>query len=242
MTYKDLLTQPKHDMLQKKIGKASSRNIDKTGVFYHVITKSSNGDGIFMTKGAGEYRHTLLCRLCEERGITILFSVTMPTHTHDVFLTPDWKLMCEVLAILDTNVSKFIRKNNPQRYTKGTKPLRRHPVYIVVRDILYLMVLGKYIYENMAGIRKENRFVPHECFWMFRSGRLPDGYDEKLYPVLFGMSMQELFELYSNKTKQEVYDYACKVASGWSKKKTEAIFFKEKNQTVRILESTGPSK
>ena len=131
-----------------------------------------------------------------------------------------------MLRILDTNVSKFIRQNNPQRYAKMAKLLRRHPVYIVVRDILYLMVLGKYIYENMAGMRNENKFVPHECFWMLKSGHLPDGYDEKIYPALFGMGMQELYELYSNKTKQELYDFACKVASGWSREMTEAVFFK----------------
>ena len=229
MTYKELLAQPKHDILQKKIGKASSRNIDKTGVFYHVITKSYNGDSVFLTKGAGEYRHSLLCRLCEERGITILFSVTMPTHTHDVFLTPDWKSLCEVLCILDTNVSKFIRKNNPQRYTKGSRPLRRHPIYIAVRDIFYLTYLGKYIFENMAGMRRENKFVPHECFWMLKSGHLPDGYDEKIYPALFGISMQELYELYSTTTKQELYDYARNLAAGWSREKMESVFFKQQN-------------
>lgn len=226
MTYKDLLLPPKHDMLMLRIGRASSRNIDKTGVFYHVITKSSNGDSVFLTKGAGEYRHALLCRLCEERGITILFSVTMPTHTHDVFLTPNWEALSEVLMILDTNLSKFIRKGNPQRYQKGARPLRRHPVYIVIRDIHYLLVLGKYIFENMAGMRRENKYVPHESFRMLKSGHLPDGYDEKIYPALFGVDMQKLYELFSSTDKQQLNDYAKSIASKWTKEKTEAVFFK----------------
>lgn len=227
MTYKDLLLPPKHDMLMQKIGRASSRNINKTGVFYHVITKSSNGDAVFLAKGAGEYRHSLLCRLCEERGITILFSVTMPTHTHDVFLTPDWESLREVFMVLDTNLSKFIRKSNPQRYQKGARPLRRHPVYIAIRDVLYLMVLGKYIFENMAGMRRENKFVPYESFWMLKNGHLPDGYDEKIYPALFGIDMQKLYELYSTTDKQQLYDYALEIASGWTKEKTEAVFFRK---------------
>lgn len=143
--YRSLLREPMAEILDVRIGRASSRNIDKTGLFYHVITKSQNGENIFLAKGCGEYRHRLLCRLCEERGITILFSVTMPNHTHDVLLTPDWKAISEVYKILGTNISKFIRKSNAEKYPKRERILRRDPVYIAIRDIVHLFVLGKYI-------------------------------------------------------------------------------------------------
>ncbi|MBR6347766.1 MAG: hypothetical protein IKR80_02315, partial [Spirochaetales bacterium] len=70
--FRDLLKAPRHDIYEEKIGRATSRNIDKTGVFYHVITKTANGENHFLSRGFGEYRHNLLCRLCEERGITVI--------------------------------------------------------------------------------------------------------------------------------------------------------------------------
>ena len=90
-------------------------NIDKTGCIYHVITKSFDGGTVFH-QDSGDYRHNLLCRLCEERGITILFPVTMNNHTHDVLLVPDWEQLVAVYRILNLNVSKYLRRKYPRRF------------------------------------------------------------------------------------------------------------------------------
>ena len=221
-----LLKKPKAEELELRIGRASSRNIDKSGVFYHVITKSQTGDNIFLTKGAGDYRHNLLCRLCEERGITVIFSVTMPNHTHDVLLSYDWKAISAIYKILNTNVSKYIRSRNEDKYPTGTRILRRHPVYIVIRDIIYLFTLGKYIYDNPAYLRKDGKFVPHDCFWMFRTVHFNDAYDENIYKELFSLSAKELHDLYESTDMPGIRNYAASHFSHWTKTMTHNIFYK----------------
>ena len=206
--YKELLKAPKHDIFGEKIGRASGGNIDKTGVFYHVITKTFNGDNLFLSRGFGEYRHNLLCGLCEERGITIVFSVTMPNHTHDVFLTPDWETLSEMVRILDTNCSKYIRNKEKERLRKGNEVFRRCPRYIVVRDAGYLFARGKYVFDNPAYLKREGKYVPYECFWMFKTAHFLGGYDERLYQVLFDLSPQQVFNLYSSSTMEEIREYA----------------------------------
>ncbi|MBQ3831033.1 MAG: transposase [Spirochaetales bacterium] len=223
--YKDLLRKPKDEELELRIGKASDKNIDKTGVFYHVITKSAGGD-IFLAKGAGEYRHNMLCNLCEERGITLLFSVTMPNHTHDVFLTSDWKTLSEVLRILNTNISKYIRKNAKAKFDKKTRILRRNPIYIVIRDIVYLFTMGKYAFDNPAYLREEGKYVPYDCFWTFKTGHMLTGYDEKIYLRLFGLTPGEIYEVYSKKTMKEVVEYAKKRFSDWTPDMTQRFFYR----------------
>lgn len=225
--YTMLLKKPRAGEIEEKIGRASNRNIDKTGVFYHVITKSQNGDNIFLAKSAGEYRHNLLCRLCEERGITILFSVTMPNHTHDVLLSYDWETISAVYKILNTNTSKFIRAVNPGKYPKGLKIIRRHPVYIVIRDVIYLFVLGKYIFDNPEYLRKDGRFVPYDCFWMFRTEHFNNAYDERIYNALFSLSAKELYGIYESMDMKAVRQYAVARFSHWTKTMTQSIFFKQ---------------
>ena len=226
LNYKNLLRKPRSEELEYHIGKASDKNIDKTGVFYHVITKSTGGD-IFLTKGVGEYRHNMLCTLCEERGITLLFSVTLPNHTHDVFLTPDWHVLSDVMRILDTNLSKYIRKNTKTKLDRKTKILRRHPLYIVIRDIVYLFVLGKYAFDNPAYLRDEGKFIPYDCFWTFKTGHMLNGYDEKIYPRLFGLTPAEIYEIYSTKTMKEVVEYAKTHFATWNADITRSVFYKQ---------------
>lgn len=224
--FRMLLKKPRAVEIEQRIGRAANRNIDKTGVFYHVITKSQTGDNIFLSKGAGEYRHNLLCRLCEERGITILFSVTMPNHTHDVLLAYDWRMISEVYKILNTNVSKFIRAANPGKYPKGVKIIRRHPVYIVIRDVIYLFVLGKYIFDNPEYLRKDGKFVPYDCFWMFRTEHFNNAYDEKIYYTLFSLSAKELYNIYESMDMKAVRQYAISHFSHWTKTMIQNIFYK----------------
>ena len=208
--YKELLKAPRHDIFEEKIGRATSRNIDKTGVFYHVITKTANGENHFLSRGFGDYRHNLLCRLCEERGITVVFSLTMPNHTHDVFLTPAWEALSEVMRILNTNVSKYLRSKEKEKLAKNRYVLRRCPVYIPVRESAYLFTLGKYIFDNPAFLREENKFVPYDCFWMFRTGHFMDAYDEKLYKKVLGLDPQQIHEMYSSMTKKEIISFSRK--------------------------------
>jgi len=224
-TFRDLLRKRDEDL--DRIGRASYRNIDKTGVFYHVITKSARGDNVFLAKGAGDYRHDLLCRLCEERGIILVFSTTMPSHSHDVLLTPDWETLCGVYKILNTNVSKFIRKQNPDKYPAGERILRRHPVYIAVRDMVYLCILGKYIFDNPEYLRKESRFIPHDCFWMFQKSHFSSAYDETLYKKLFGLEPRQLYDLYSSSSMPQIRQFAVEKYGSWPASQTRSLFYRE---------------
>ena len=225
--YKELLRKPMLEELDQHIGRASEGNIDKTGVFYHVITKTEGGENYFLTKGAGDYRHNLLCNLCEERGITIIFSSTMPNHTHDVFLTPDWEILSDMIQTLNTNTSKYIRNHTTARIGEKTRIFRRDPMYIVIRDMRYLTVLGKYIYDNPNYLRADKKYVPYDCFWMFKTGHMLTGYDEKLYQRLFDLTPQQLFELFSTKTKEQVRTFAKKQYGNWPPERVRAVFYKK---------------
>ncbi len=225
ITYKELLKTQNSFLEKKNMGDSDHKNIDKTGVFYHVITKAFDGGTIFY-KDTGDYRHNLLCRLCEERGITLLFSVTMPNHTHDVFLTPDWSLLAEVLRILNLNLVKQIRFRNPKRFREGTHILRRHPTYVVIRDIRTLFYVGKYIFDNPSYIQDLDKHVPHSCFWMFEREYFVSAYDETIYRKLFGLTPKQLFDLYSTSTKDEVRQYAETHFKSWSDSLTHQIFYR----------------
>ncbi len=208
-SFESFLQSSKYGDSKVVVGRASSGNIDKNAHVYHVVTKSNDGGTIFHRE-AGDYRHTLLCKLCEEKGITIIFSVTMPNHTHDVFLTPDWKLLALVLKNLDMNLTKFLRKRNPGRFKPGLRILRRYPVYIPVKSIAALFYLGKYVYDNPAYLRAEGKYIPHSCFWMFEKEYFPEPYDGSIYKKLFNLSPHELLEKYSGMTAKEARDYAAK--------------------------------
>ena len=223
--YQSLLREPKDASVYERIGRASTRNIDKTGCFYHVITKSNDGATIFHTE-SGSYRHNLLCKLCEDRGITILFSVTMPNHTHDVFLTPSWELLAEVFKILNANLTKFLRRKNPKKFKEGIRILRRYPIYIPVRDIVALFYLGKYVYDNPEYLRKEGKYIPNDCFWMFEKEYFPEAYDGTLYKKLFNLSPKELLDIYSTLSADQVKEYAQRKFAGWTEAQTKAVFYK----------------
>ena len=99
---------------------SSKRAIEKDGHCYHVITQSWCKEKIFSVEAA-TYRHNLLCRLCLQEGIVILFSVAMPTHTHEVFLTPDWAVLSKVIRILNVQVSRFIRNELIEKTVRRAK-------------------------------------------------------------------------------------------------------------------------
>lgn len=207
--FESFLQSPEYGDARIAVGRASEGNIEKDAHVYHVITKSNDGGSIFY-KEVGDYRHTLMCKLCDEKRITILFSVTMPNHTHDVFLTPDWELLPAVIRNLNMNITKFLRKRFPSRYKPGLRILRRYPVYVPVRSVADLFYIGKYIYDNPAYLRAEGKYVPHTCFWMFDKNYFPGGYDGSIYMKLFNLTPQELLEKYENLTAQQIREYAFK--------------------------------
>jgi REP element-mobilizing transposase RayT len=225
--YKELLRKPMLEELDEHIGRASGGNIDKTGVFYHVITRTQGGENHFLTKGSGDYRHTMMCNLCEERGITIIFSVTMPNHTHEVFLTPSWEKLSDMIRTLNTNLSKYIRSHTTARIGEKEKIFRRYPIYIPIRDIVYLMTCGKYIYDNPNYLKEGKRYIPSETFWMFKTGHMLTGYDERIYQRLFGLTPAQIYELFSTKSKDQVIAYAKKQYAFWTPEMTHGVFYKK---------------
>lgn len=221
---------------------SSKRSIEKDGHCYHVITQSWCKEKIFSVEAA-TYRHNLLCRLCAQEGIVILFSVTMPTHTHEVFLTSDWQSLSKVIRILNVQVSRFIRNELVEKAIRRAKEEskrvnedylrekeRRHrifdnrPTYIAVRDIVYLMFLGKYIFDNPVYLKAEGKAVPFSCFWMFEKNYFRAPYDEKIYLRLFGMTAPELFRLYDTKEKKEVKAFAQERFKDWTKEDNNQLF------------------
>lgn len=219
-----LLRKPDDD--RNHVGKAVWGNIDKTGYFYHVITKSWNGDRIF-NKEIADYRHNLLCKLCGDAGITILFSVTMPNHTHEVFMTPSWEALAEVIRLLNSRVSIQIRKIFGNRFSKNRHIFTRCPAYVVLRDPIAIMCEGKYIFDNPAYLRSENQFVPHSCFWMFEKNYFVYPYDERVFMEILGMRGDEIYALYSRKNAEEVRALAQSRYSKWTKEMLEAVFYKK---------------
>ena len=222
----DILKRSGSEPDSDNVGSTARRNIDKTGYCYHVITKAWGNDNIF-TSEAAKYRHSLLCKLCSDRNVTIVFSVTMPNHTHDVFFTPDWETLAEIIRLLNSQVSRFIKKEmakRGRRISENTKIFEDYPSYVIVRDIKYLFFLGKYLFDNPAYLKEEGRIVPYSCFWMFEKSYFRDPYDKTLYKKLFGMEPPELLEFYQTKTKAEVKAFADMHFQNWTEKENRKLF------------------
>lgn len=237
------MTKPKISELLKKAdfteshenaGTVEKGNIDRTGHFYHVITQSWGKDRIFSREIAA-YRHDLLCKLCAERGVTILFSVTMPNHTHEVFMTPDWKILPDILKNLNMNVSKRIREKARAegRSFDGKRLFNYCPTYAIVQDIIYLFYLGKYIFDNPHHLEEEGKFVPYSCFWMFSKGYFKEPYDGNIYLQLFGMTGKELYDVYSKMSAKEVMKFAKERFKDWTPEDNARLFRNEKAARAR---------
>jgi len=215
---------------ENKVGRASLKNIDKTACFYHVVTKSFTGSTIFY-RDVANYRANLLCQQCNDKGIKIIFSVTMNNHTHDVFLTPSWEALVEVLRVVNRNVSLMLRKKYPERFPKNRKVLRRYPAYIPVRDIVQLFCLGKYIYDNPSYLPNGIDDAPYSCFWMFKNGHFVAGYDESIYEKLFGLKPSEIEETYRTMDSRAVSKFAIHSFDNWTQEQTRLVFYKKENNS-----------
>ena len=205
-----------------RAGTSGNGRIDKTGTCYHVMTRSWSKENVFYIDVAS-YRHNLMCNLCAKMGIVIFFSCTNPNHAHEVFLTPDWNTLSEMIRILNTNVSKYIHKIYRNKVRNG-KRLFEDTAYCAVKDIVYLFFLGKYIHDNPLYLKEAGRKIPHTCFWMFESERLKEPYRENAYTNLFGMTYTELYEIYKSHTKKEVMEYAKNRFRNWTEEMNRRIF------------------
>ena len=223
----DLLEKQDEYADNSNVGTALKKNIDKRGLCYHVITQSWDKKAIF-NKDVASYRHNLMCKLCSDRGIVILFSVTMPNHTHEVFLTPNWETLSAMITSLDGNVAKYIRRHDKDGRLKSKRMIFDYcPKYVIVKDIVYLLYLGKYIYDNPAHLKAEGRVIPDSCFWMFEKGHFVVPYDEKMYEKLFGLTYAQILELYATKTKSEVLEYARQLYADWTDEDNKRMFIRD---------------
>ena len=208
------------------IGTTLKKNVDKRGSCYHVITQSWDKKTIF-NRDVASYRQNLLCKLCSDRGIVILFSVTMPNHTHEVFLTPSWEVLSSMIASLNGNVAKYIRKHDKDGRLRNKRRIFDYcPKYVIVRDIVYLLYLGKYIYDNPAYLKAEGRVIPDSCFWMFEKGHFVVPYDEKIYEKLLGLTYAQILDLFATKTKIEVLEYARQLYADWTDADNRRVFMR----------------
>lgn len=211
---------------QSNVGTASRGNIRKDGRFYHVITTSWRKRWLYDSELA-LYRKDLLNEECIKHGVTILFSVTMPTHTHDVFITPDWETIAEVIRIVNSSVSKYVRRHMPERMKNRSKVLSEHPAYVIINDIVQLFVTGKYLYKNYSYLKDENKAVPDSCFWMFEKNYFSDPYNGKLYKQLFGMEPKNLLDFYANHSDAEIKMFCDTAFSEWTEEDNKRLFFRK---------------
>lgn len=201
-------------------GSSARGDIEKNGYFYHVVSQSWRKETIFYPDIA-RYRHDLLCKTCAENGVTVLFSVTMPNHTHDVLMGPSWDVISKVMKVVNSHVSYYIRKKYPEK----KKVFRKYPVYVIIRDIKILFYLGKYAYDNPSVLTESDKGAPHSCFKAFETGKLQEpAYDRSIYQKLFGLTVQELVNLYKTMTKEQIMAYAEERFSDWTEEQNRQLF------------------
>lgn len=205
----------------EKAGNSKSCTIDKNGRFYHATQKTWCGLPLFDADIA-RYRHHMLCELCIKHNVTILYSVVMPTHTHDVLYSDSWRNISTVLQIINSCVVRYASKRHEKR--KGYPMFCERPQYTVVKDIQHLHFLGKYVYDNASSLKIEGRTVPFDCFWMFEKDRLRAQYNRDLYSKLFGKGPKELYDYYRGHTKQEVWRDSKEIFGFWSAAQNDVLF------------------
>ena len=224
ITLADLL--PEENTVERRVGTATANNINKNGIIYHVITSSWRKKRLF-DMNLAKYRQNLLCELCEKRGIVILFSATLPTHTHEVFITPGWEILANMIRILDSNVAKYARRHLSDRVEGWNRVFSPDPAYVLVDSMDYLFFLGKYVYDNQQRLKDEGKSVPDSCFWMFEKNYFPNPYKADVFQKLFGMSPSDLYNIYRSKTSREVALLSKQLFGDWTAEDCRKLFFRE---------------
>lgn len=169
----------------------------------------------------------MLCRLCIEFNVVILFSVTMPNHTHDVFFSDSWENISNVLKSLNSAVSKYVYKKDPKRKEKRKPIFNSRPNYSIVTTVNYLFFLGRYCLWNVEQLENEGRFVPYSCFWMFEKGHFSEPYKRGIYKDLFGFEPNELLDFYKAHSKSEVFELSKTLFSDWTQEMNNEVFIAE---------------
>ena len=221
------LLKEKPAIEESHVGLASRNNIRKEGTVYHVIITSWRKKRLFDAELA-QYRKDLLHEECINHGVSILFSVTMPTHTHDVFITPDWETLSHVIKMVNSNVAKFVRRHMPDKIKNRRYVFSSDPAYVMVENINQLFFLGKYVYNNYSYQKSEGKQVPDSCFWMFEKNYFSEPYDSKLYQKLFRMEPKSLLEFYATHTDADVKEFAGIAFNDWTDEDNRRVFIRQK--------------
>ena len=210
------------------------RILDKNGHFYHVIQRASGRDNIYDTELAN-YRHNLLCRLCAMHNVIIVFSIAMTNHSHDLLVAEKWEDISTVMRLLNSSVAHYVKKRNSKRYIIGRRVFESRPYYRVIKDIVDLLVTGKYIFDNVKQIEGKGGFVPFSCFKTMTRGILIKPYTRNLYTSIFGMTEIEICKLYEENDISAVYQFATMHFGHWTSQDNAQLF--KVNPDIPWLES-----
>ena len=168
------------------------------------------------------YRNHLMCELCIRYEITVLYSVVMPTHTHDVLYSKNWRNISDMYRVLNSSLVRYVSHRYPQR--KGLRLFCERPQYTVIREMLHLFFLGKYVEDNASSREGEGKGVPYSCFWMFENGHFQPPYNKDIYETLFGIPFKELYEFYKAHSKKEVWLEAQRRFGDWTPEMNSKVF------------------
>lgn len=197
--------------------------LDKNAHFYHVVQRASNRDNIFDIELA-RYRNNLLNRLCAMHNVTIIASVVMNNHTHDLLMADILSDISTTIRLVNTEVSHYLRKKSPKKYTNGRRIFESSPYYRAIHDIVDLMIAIKYIFDNMKQLETKGGVVPFSCFWNMSKGYLSRPYNKSIYPMLFGMSEVDLYNFLNENTMQQVIDISRERFKNWTSQDNTNVF------------------
>lgn len=209
--------------LHSSAGNSKTGTIDHGGRCYHLTQQTWCREPVF-NRDIAAFRHNMLCRLCVKFNVVILFSVTMPNHTHDVLFSKNWKDIADVARHLNSAVSKYVYSKDPKRKELGKPVFNSRPTYSIVTSINYLFFLGKYLLWNVEQMESEGRFVPYSCFWMFEKEHFSEPYRKDIYKDLFGFEPKDLLTFYKSNTKTQVLANAKELFADWTNEENIALF------------------
>lgn len=202
---------------------APLRTIDKNGRFYHLVQRASNKENIY-DKELAKYRENLLCRISSMYDVTILFSVVLRNHSHDVFMTENWEFISKAIKQVNSAISKKVREKHPQKYINGRRVFESKPYYRALHDIVDLHVVAKYTYDNVAKVEEKGGYVPYSCFWTMEKGFLSKPYNKLIYPALFDMTEIELCNLFKENDITTVRKLAQNRFKNWTQLDNDRLF------------------
>lgn len=218
VNFKDLLIE---DVGADGVGRI--RKIDKNGRFYHVVQRAANRDNIY-DKEIANYRENRLCKICAMYNVVIVFSVVMTNHTHDVLMAENWELIAQVLKLVNSAVARKVRKRNSKKYAYGRNVFEETPFYRAIHDVIALMVVGKYVFDNANSVELKGGFVPYSCFSFLKKGYVIKPYNKNLYPMIFGLSELELCTLYAQNDLAQIQEIAKSRFKNWTQHDNDLLF------------------